>query len=124
MVSRGGSISGFSLQIDLNWSKKSRSYLISDDHERKAKGGSKEWKELPKLAVLCVDIELDLEAHDAFGVWNATEILNIARSREGRMGWGGDGGILGGGREIELSRTEFSGEIGWMGELDRGSIYS
>jgi len=78
MASRGGSMSSFSLQIDMNCRRKSRSYLEKRNEVVLASPQTLYY--IPEFAIFCIHIELKLRAHDAFGIWNGSKTWTVARA--------------------------------------------
>ena len=81
-TSSGRRFSGFSLQIFMNCNKKSRSYLPGKSVQ--TKWNVNHGKYLPELAILSVDIELNLRPFDAFRVSNVVDVFDVPCSSECR----------------------------------------
>jgi hypothetical protein len=42
---------------------------------------------ISEFAVLCVDVELDLWAHNAFGIWDATQVVDHTSGGQSGREW-------------------------------------
>jgi hypothetical protein len=70
------------LQIDMNWSKKSRSYLFkeADNTNNDLSRGNNPLE----LAIFSIDVELHLRAPDPLGVSDLANVINDMGSRNSR----------------------------------------
>jgi hypothetical protein len=75
-------MSSFSLQIDMNCRRKSQSYLEKRNEVVLASTWTLYY--VPEFAIFRVHIELKLRAHDAFGIWNGSKIIDDKNGSEGR----------------------------------------
>jgi hypothetical protein len=97
-------MSSFSLQIDMNCRRKSRSYL--EKRNEVVLASTRTLYYVPEFAIFRVHIELKLRAHDAFGIWNGSKIIDDTNGSKGRRKPCRNI-ALGGGREVKMTRLFF-----------------